>query len=611
MKYLPNFKFNCNFLLLICSLIWVSVNISIVNATPMHGIAMHGTPQLPSNFESLRYVNPDAPKDGKIVYGVQGNFNSLNQFIVQGAASSARGLRDSVFGNNVYESLMFRNRDEAFTLYGLIAESIETPEDRAWVEFKVRKIAKFSDGMPITADDVIFSAELLRDKGRPNYRYMYDQVAEFKKIDDYTVRFIFNDTSNRELPLLLGIAPILPKHAIDVENFDKSTLTPIVGSGPYLIDEVKPGVSITLKRNPNYWGKDLPIKAGLDNYSQIRIDYYKDENALFESFKKGNVDILIEGDPSRWQTAYDFPAVEEGKVVKETFKTGTPKGMFGLAVNLRKDVFSDINVRRALIHLFDFEWINQNIFHGIYQRTSSFFEGSILESSGQPATDTELELLQPYLDEIDPKALDGTLLPPVMDGSGRDRKVISQAIEFLKIGGYDVIDGKATHKDTGEHLVFELMTKSQDEERLALAYQRSLELAGIKLEIRAMDDTQYQKRRQTFDFDMMFNFWGASLSPGNEQNFRWSSSSADIEGSWNFSGVKSPAVDAMIKAMLEAKGSDAFVSAVRAYDRALLSGAYVIPLYHLPEVRIARWNHINHSEFQPLVGYRLDSWWAE
>ena len=577
----------------------------------MHGIAMHGSPQLPANFKSLPYVNPDAPKDGKIVYGVQGNFNSLNQFIVQGAASSARGLRDSVFGNNVYESLMFRNRDEAFTLYGLIAESIETPEDRAWVEYKVRKIAKFSDGTPITADDVIFSAELLRDKGRPNYRFMYDQVAEFRKVDDYTVRFIFNDTSNRELPLLLGMAPILPKHAIDVENFDKSTLVPIVGSGPYLIDEVNPGASIILKRNPDYWGKDLPIKSGLDNYSQIRIDYYKDENALFESFKKGNVEILIEGDPSRWQTAYDFPAVTEGKVVKETFVTGTPKGMFGLAMNLRKEKFSDINVRRALIHLFDFEWINQNIFHGIYQRTSSFFEGSTLESSGRPATEVELELLQPYLDEIDPKALDGTLVPPENDGSGRDRKVISQAIKFLELAEYDLINGKAVNRGSGEQLSFELMTKSKDEERLALAFQRSLELAGIELKIRAMDDTQYQKRRQTFDFDMMFNFWGASLSPGNEQNFRWSSSSADIEGSWNFSGVKSPAVDAMIKAMLEAKDSEAFIAAVRAYDRALLSGAYVIPLYHLPEVRIARWSHINHSNIQPLVGYRLDSWWGE
>ena len=611
MKCFANLKVIRFIQLIFLSIIWVMINLSMANSEPMHGIAMHGSPQLPSNFESLPYVNPNAPKDGSIVYGVQGNFNSLNQFIVQGAASSARGLRDSVFGNNVYESLMLRNRDEAFTLYGLIAESIETPEDRAWVEFKVRKIAKFSDGIPITADDVIFSAELLRDKGRPNYRYMYDQVAEFRKVDDHTVRFVFNDTSNRELPLLLGMAPILPKHAIDVQNFDKSTLVPIVGSGPYLIDDVKPGASITLKRNPNYWGKDLPIKAGLDNYNQIRIDYYKDENSLFESFKKGNVHLLIEGDPSRWQTAYDFPAVDEGKVVKETFVTGTPKGMFGLAMNLRQDKFSDINVRRALIHLFDFEWINQNIFHGIYQRTSSFFEGSVLESSGRPATEAEIALLQPFMDEIDPKALDGTLVPPINDGSGRDRKVISQAIEFLKKGGYDIIDGKAIHKDTGEQLSFELMTKSSDEERLALSFSRSLELAGIELEIRAMDDTQYQKRRQTFDFDMMFNYWGASLSPGNEQNFRWSSSSADIEGSWNFSGVKSPAVDEMIKAMLEATDSEEFVSAVRAYDRALLSGAYVIPLYHLPEVRIARWSHLKHSGIQPLVGYRLDSWWAE
>lgn len=580
-------------------------------AEPKHGIAMHGEPQLPANFSSLPYVNPDAPRNGRITYGVQGNFNSANQFIVQGAASSARGMRDFIFGNNVYESLMFRNRDEPFTLYGLIAETIETPDDRAWVEFRIRKEAQFSDGTPITADNVIFSAELLRDKGRPNYRYMYDQVKEFQRKDDHTVRFVFNDTSNRELPLLLGLAPILPMHDIDVETFDKSTLTPFVGSGPYLVENIDPGKSISFRRNPDYWARDLPIKRGLDNYEEIRIEYYKDENTLFEAFKKGNVDISIEGDPSRWRTLYDFPAVEDGRVVKDAFVARTPKGMFGLAMNSRREVFSDINVRRAMIHLFDFEWINENIYHGVYKRTSSFFEGSSLASAGTPASKGELDLLEPFMDELDPKALDGTLLPPIMDGSGRDRKVLAQALKYLEVAGYSVTDGKAVHEQSGKQLSFEIITKSSDEEKLALAYQRTLELAGIEVNIRPMDDTQYQERRQKFEFDMMFHFWSASLSPGNEQNFRWASSSADLEGSWNFPGVKSSAVDAMILALLEARDKESFVTAIRAYDRALLSGAYVVPLYHLPESWVARWNHIQHTDVPVLVGYRLDSWWAE
>lgn len=580
-------------------------------AEPKHGIAMHGEPQMPADFTALPYVNAEAPQGGRITYGVQGNFDSLNQFIVQSAASSARGLRDPFFGNNVYESLMMRNRDEAFTLYGLIAETIETPDDRAWVEFKLREEAKFSDGEPITADDVIFSANILRDKGRPNYRYMYDQVETIERKDDHTVRFVFKNTSNRELPLLLGMAPILPEHDIDPETFDKSTLKPFVGSGPYLIAEVKPGSSITYKRNPDYWGKDLPINRGFNNYEEIRIDYYKEENALFEAFKKGLVDLTQEADPSRWATAYNFPAVEDGRVTKDAFVTGTPKGMFGLAMNTRREVFKDINVRRALISLFDFEWINKNIYFGAYRRTASFFEGSELSSVGRPASEAELDLLKPYLDELDPKALDGTLVPPKMDGSGRDRKVIGQALKLLEQAGYALKDGKAVNVQTGEPLAFEIMIKSRDEERLALAYQRTLKLVGIEATVRSNDDTQYQQRRQTFDFDMMFNLWRASLSPGNEQNFRWSSASADQEGSWNFSGVKSPAVDAMIKAMLAARDTDDFVTAVRAYDRALLSGAYVVPLFHLPEIWVARWKHIQHTDVPVLVGYRLDTWWSE
>ena len=581
-------------------------------AEPSHGIAMIGDPALPADFDHLPYVNPDAPKGGKITYGVVGTFDSLNPMIVQGGLTSARGLSsDPMLGNLVFESLLMRSADEPFTLYGFIAETVETPPDRGWVEFTISPKAKFSDGQPVTVDDVIFSLELLRDKGRPNYRSYYSKVERIERIGDRGVRFHIENAHDRELPLILGLMPVLPKHAINPETFDKSTLKTPIGTGPYLVAEVHAPNYVVYKRNPDYWAKDLPIKRGIDNYDEIRVDYYRDANSMFEAFKKGLYQINPEGDPAQWNTGYDFPAVKDGRVIKEGFKTETPKGMSGLVFNTRRPIFADPAVRKALSDAFDFEWVNHNLYYDSYVRSAGYFNDSELSSIGRPADEREKALLAPFPGVVAPDVMDGTYKPAVTDGSGADRKVLRGVLSELQAAGYE-LNGSNTlvNKATGQPLAFEILVTTKEDERLALAYQRTLDRIGIKASIRSVDSAQFQQRRQTFDFDMTRNTWVASLSPGNEQNFRWSQASADTEGSFNFPGAKQPAIDAMIQAMLAAPTREDFVAAVRALDRVLISGYYAVPLFYLPESWIARWNTVEHPEKTALTGPRLETWYA-
>jgi len=582
----------------------------IAPAEPMHGIAMIGEPALPPGFDHLPYANPDAPKGGKITYGVVGTFDSLNSFIVQGGTTSARGLRDPVFGNLVFESLLARSDDEPFTLYGLLAETVETPPDRSFVEFTLNPLAKFSDGTPVTVDDVIFSMEILRDKGRPNYKAYYAKVESIERIGERGVRFNMPNAHDRELPLIIGLMPILPKHAVNPETFDKSTLSPPIGSGPYTIATVDAPNAIVYKRNPDYWAKDLPIKRGLDNYDEIRIEYYRDANTMFEAFKKGLFQVNPEGDPAQWTTAYDFPAVRDGRVVKETFRTGVPKGMSGFVFNTRRPVFADRRVRQALAKLFDFGWVNKNLYYDAYARAAGYFNDSELSSIGVPANDLEKALLAPFPGAVDPAVMDGTYRPASSDASGGDRKLLREVLSELEAAGYELRDNGLVKAATGEPLTFEILVTTKEDERLALAYQRTLSRIGITATIRTVDAAQYQQRRQVFDFDMIRNTWIVSLSPGNEQLNRWSAAVADQDGSFNYPGVKEPAVDAMIQAMLQAKTREEFVAAVRALDRVLVSGAYVVPLFYLPDQWIARWTTIEHPERTALTGYQLPTWWA-
>jgi peptide/nickel transport system substrate-binding protein len=575
-----------------------------------HGIAMHGEPELPPDFAHFPYVNPDAPKGGRIAYGLLGSFDSLNPFVVKGATTTARGLRDGTFGDNVFESLMARSAAEPFTLYGLIADSVRTPEDRSWVEFTINPLARFSDGKPVTVDDVIFSFELLRDKGRPNFQAAYGQVANVERVGERGVRFTFK-IDDRELPLILALMPVLPKHAVDRETFDNTTLKPPIASGPYLVAEVKPPSRIVLRKNPDYWGKDLPAKRGFDNYDTIVIDYFRDENSRFEAFKKGLFDVYPDNDPSHWDSAYAIPAVKDGRIVREELSPVPPPGMLGLIFNTRRPVFADIRVRRALTVLFDFEWINANLFHGIYKRNASYFQDTEGAAAGRPASERERALLAPFPKAVAEDVLNGTWTPPVSDGSGRDRKQLQTAVTMLAEAGFALRGTRMVRTATGEPFAFEFLVNTRENERIALAYQRTLERVGIDMGIRLVDSSQYQGRVTTFDYDMILGGWGGTLSPGNEQNNRWSAISAEREGSFNFAGARESAIDAMISALLAASSREDFVAATRALDRVLISGHYCVPLFYLPKSRVARWDRIKHPGIVPISGYQLTTWWAE
>ncbi|MAY60742.1 MAG: ABC transporter substrate-binding protein [Rhizobiales bacterium] len=582
---------------------------SAAQADPVHAIAMHGKPALPPDFTHFLYANPKAPKGGKVSYGVVGTFDSLNPFILKSMRTTARGVIDQDFGNLVYEPLMMRSQGEPFTLYGLLAKSVEWDDDRTFIQFNINPDARWSDGEPVTAEDVIFTFELFRDHGRPPYSNRLDRVAKMEKVGDNSVRFTFNEDGNREIPLIIAFTPILPKHGIDPETFERSTLKPIVGSGPYTIGKVELGERITFERNPEYWAKDLPVKRGLDNYDTITIEYFLSENTLFEAFKKGVIDIYPDGAVTNWLRGYDFPAAREKRVIKESYKRQTPSGMFGFVFNTRRPVFQDKAVRKALTLLFDFEWVNKNLYENVYTRTQSYWQGTMLSSFKRSASSLEKQLLAPFPDAVDPDIMDGSFRLPVTDASGRDRRVQRAAFDLLTEAGY-TIKNRQLVDENGRVLAFEVMTQNEGQEKLAIAYQRALAPLGIKMTIRTVDDAQYQQRTQKFDYDMIIKSYPSSLSPGIEQRGRWSSMAKDLPGSFNFAGVADPAVDAMIDAMLNAREQEEFQAAVRAFDRVLLSGYYVVPTYHLGEAYLAHWDRVTGpSGMTPLYGYYLPSWW--
>ena len=580
----------------------VALAVNGASAGQSYAIAMHGAPALPADFAHMPYVNPDAPKGGRLVEGILGTFDSLNPLIVRGlAVQQIRGF--------VVESLMARGNDEAFTLYGLLANSVETDEARTYVTFRLDPNARFSDGHEVTAEDVLFSWALLRDKGRPNHRQYYSKVAKAEALDRLAVRFDFGGAQDRELPLILGLMPILPRHAIDVARFEETSMTPPIGSGPYRVGAVNPGASVTLTRNPDYWGRDLPVNRGLWNFDDIRLDFYREANGQFEAFRRGLYDFRVETEPLRWHDGYDFPAARDGEVIRDAIKTGMPQPSEFLVFNARRPMFSDIRVRQALTLLFDFEWINRNYFFGLYGRSASFFAGSELSAYGRAADERERELLKPFASHIPADILDGSYRLSVTDGSGRDRAALRSALKLLSQAGYN-LDGTVLRKrETGAPLTFEILATTRDQERIALAFARDIRRAGIEASVRAVDAVQFDQRRLGFDFDMIQNRWDQSLSPGNEQYFYWGSEAADRQGTRNYMGARDPAIDAMIAAMLEARDRSAFVSAVRALDRTLMSGFFAIPLFNISEQWIARWNRIERPQATALTGYLPETWW--
>lgn len=577
---------------------------------PRHAIAMHGDPDLKPGFTHLPYANPDAPKGGRLHLGFPGTFDTLNPYNLK-AGSAAHGI-----STYVYQPLMMRSLDEPFTLYGLLAQTIETNADRSAVTFRLNPKGRFSDGKPVTSKDVRFSVELLRKHGRPQHRVAYSKIKSIETPDDLTIRYDLTDANDRELPLILALMPVLPAHATDAEHFTESTLKPPVGSGPYVLKTVEPGTSLQYVRNKDYWAKDLPVQRGFYNFDEIRIEYYRDGSSLFQAFQAGLIDYREEGDPTRWRTGYDFPALREGRIAARALPLGGAKGIHGYAFNTRRALFKDVRVREALAMTFDFEWINANIYGGLFTRTRSFFDNTPLSAAGRPASEAERLLLAQWPGSVRKDILEGKWTPPVHSGSGRDRDLARRAIGLLQQAGYRLRDGKQVHAASGLMLSFDILVNDREQERLALIYSQWLRRIGVIAQVRLVDLVQYQRRRQKFDFDMILGWWLASNSPGNEQFNRWSSQAARIESSHNLAGVQSKAVDGLIRAIVAADDKDSFTNAVRAYDRILLSGFYIVPHFH----KSKQWFAFNTSlafpqrlpKFgTPLFGQMLDTWWRK
>jgi peptide/nickel transport system substrate-binding protein len=561
-------------------------------AEPTHAIAMHGEPALQPGFSHLPYADPAAPRGGRIIFGQQGTFDSLNPLVVIGVAPDA-------VPRYVQQSLLFRSADEPFTAYGLLASRIELNDARTKLAFEIDPRAKFSDGKPVTAEDVLFTVEMLKTKGKPFHRSSLARVTKAQAPLPTRVEFELGDGSNRELPLVIGALPIFAKHATDADKFGETSFRPALGSGPYLVSEVRPGEALTLKRRNDFWAEDHPLTRGLFNADEIRYDFYRDSNALFEAFKAGLYDVRLEADTTRWTTGYDIPAVRDGRIVRDTLRFRSPKGMTGLVFNTRRPLFSDIRVREALGLMFDFEWVNRNLFHGVYRRSGSFFSDSELSALGVPADERETALLAAFPGSVRADILSGQWSPAASDGSGRDREQARKALELLKDAGYALRDGALRKQGAGEPFAFEITVTSRPQERLALNYAASLSRIGVSVSVRLIDDVQYWRRLSTFDFDMIQWTWPASASPGNEQIGRWGSANAERNGSLNYAGVKSPAIDAVLQRLLSAREHPDFVATVRALDRLLLSGFYVVPLHYLPETWLARSRDIVLPERRP------------
>ncbi len=592
------------------SLIFVSFTAILLGgpsqAEPQHGIAMYGAPALPPDFVSLPYVNADAPKGGALVLGNTGTFNSLNPYAVKGSVPWQ--LRFFT-----HDSLMGRSQDEPFTLYGLLAESIETAEDRSWVEFTLRQGARFSDGSPVTVEDVIWSYEILGTQGHPRYRGLWSQIDTIAQTGPRSLRITFN-TNNRELALLAGMRPILKKAQWAGKDFSDAGLDDIpIGSGPYVITRYEAPRFVELERNPEYWGANVPVQKGTHNFDRIRIDFYGDGDVLKEAFKSGAISAVREFNAEAWARDYAFPRAQSGDVIKTEIPHKKPTGMTGFAINTRRAPFDDWRVRDALIQAFNFEYINDTLTGGNQPRISSYFGNSVLAFAPEPAKGREAALLAPFADALLPGTLEGYALP-VSDGTLRNRANIRKALRLFEDAGWTVQDGIMSDAN-GVALTFSILLDkaSTENRRIADIYIQALERLGIVATIDLVDDAQFIARTGSFDFELAYYRRALSLSPGNEQTFYWGSASAKTEGSRNLMGVQDPAVDAMIETMLTAPDQETFIAATRALDRLLTAGRYVIPFWAYTSGRIAHVKEMKAPEVIPIYGdgpaYMPHVWW--
>ncbi len=569
-----------------------------------HGVAMHGDLKYPKNFKKFDYASDKAYKGGTIKLSSIGTFDNLNPYILKGVAAWQTTY--------LFETLMKSSFDEPFSQYGLIAESVKMPEDRSWVIFKIRKIAKFSNGDKIEPEDIIFSFNILTSKGHPIYKTYYGQVDKVEKLSEDEVKFSFKGDPNPELPLIIGYQlPIFSEKYWKGKEFDKTTLTPPLGSGPYLISEVKPGRSITLKKNSDYWGKDINVNVGRFNFDTIHTDFYRDETVALEAFKSGAYDFKQENSSKNWATAYNFDAAKEGRVKVEEIKYFRPSGMQGFAFNMRKPIFQNINVRKALTYAFDFEWSNRNLFYNAYTRTKSFFDNSDLSSQSFP-TEEELVILEKYRGKIPDEVFTSIFSPPNTDDENGLRKNLRQARRLLKAEGWIIKNDVLTNRETGEVFKFEILLRSPLFERIVLPMKRNLKKLGIEVSIRTVqDDSQYIRRLEDFDYDMIVVNYGSIISPGNEQKNYWGSSTADQPGSPNYMGVKNPVLDEIIDKIISAKSRKELVTYTKVLDRILLFNYYLIPQFHIGHYRVAYWNKLSRPAVSPKYDLGFDFWWYD
>ena len=563
-----------------------------------HGIAMHGAPALPEGFVALPYVNADAPKGGRLIMGEMGTFDSLNPYILRGRAPWA-------IGPHMVESLMARSYGEPFTLYGLLAESVETPDDRSWVAFTLREDARFSDGSPVTVEDVIWSYETLGTEGHPRYRTAWQAVSAIRAEGERRVVIEFSEP-NRELPLLLGMRPVLKKAQFADGAFAETTDVPLIGSGPYLIDAYEPGKFIEFRLNPDWWGKDLGVNRGLNNFERVRYEYFRTPESYWEALKTGGISIFTDRDPVRWDTGYDFPAITNGDLIKGEVGNSRPTGMEGFVFNTRRPIFADRRVREALALSFDWEWINAKIYRGSFQRITSYFGGSELAFADK-ATAGEAALLEPFAGALPAGLLTKPWRPPVSNGTGTDRRALRRAGRLLDAAGWSVKDGVRQNAE-GAPLAFEVMVLSERDETLASLWRDTLKRLGIEVTVRSVDAAQFQARRTDYDYDIIANRWSMSLSPGTEQRYYFGSDGRDRPGTRNYMGVAEPAVDAAIDAIVAARGREEFADAVKALDRVMTHAIYVIPFGVLPAERMVWAKNLRRPAEPSLYGWW--GWWS-
>lgn len=584
---------------------------AVAETVPQPSIAMHGSVKYKDGFTHLDYVKPDAPVGGTLKTHQIGTFDSLNPFIVKGTPAS--GLQ-FIGQSLIYDALMEQSYDEPFSMYGLLAESIERPADNTWVAFTLRPEAKWADGKPVTPDDVIWSFNTFMEHGSPFFKAYYGDVEKVEATSDRRIKFSFNHGDNAELPLILSQLSILPKHYWEQEgkNFAETTLVPPLGNGPYKIGTVTAGRSIEYVRNPDYWGKDLPINKGKFNFDKIVVDYYKDNNVALEAFFAGEYDYRTENTAKLWETGYNAPPVKDGRIIKEEIPHKRPQGMQGFIFNTRRDVFKDPKVREAIGYAFDFEWSNKQFAYGGYKRTDSYFENSELAALDGPPTGRVLEILEQYRGKIPDSVFTARYTPPKTDGSGNNRDNLKKAMQLLDEAGYKIGPDKLRVNDAGQKLEFEIVDANPLFERWVLPFTKNLERLGIKASFRVLDPAQYQNRMNDFDFDMTIGSIGQSDSPGNEQRDFWASEKADVPGSRNYMGIKDPVIDELIEMIIQAPDRNELVARCRALDRILLAGYYVVPQWHIDYWRVAYWSKLGRPDhLSDLTPGVIDTWWVK